>query len=164
MQGFPTFLLPCTPSAFRQMSMYPFSISTDKHVPLQYFNRWTCTPKISWFCHDFHRYINNKHRMVSENNIHWYMWIFGNKLYINIFFSSIVKCNPSDRQMYPWGYMRPRLGTSGLEHYADDHACQKLSYGNTCFKPYCHTRRFWPGSQKSWVNFMDFVFQIFWKI
>jgi len=27
-QGFPTFFLPCTPSAFRQMSMYPYSIST----------------------------------------------------------------------------------------------------------------------------------------
>jgi len=35
-QGFPTFLLPCTPSAFRQMSMYPFSISTDKYVRLQH--------------------------------------------------------------------------------------------------------------------------------
>jgi len=33
-QGFPTFFLPCTPSAFRQMSMYPYSISTDKDVPL----------------------------------------------------------------------------------------------------------------------------------
>jgi len=32
-QGFPTFFLPCTPSAFRQMSMYPYSISTDKDVP-----------------------------------------------------------------------------------------------------------------------------------
>ena len=44
-QGFPTFLWQCTlqhsnrwthtPSAFRKMSMYPFSISTDKHVPLK---------------------------------------------------------------------------------------------------------------------------------
>jgi len=59
-QGFPTFLLSCTPSAFRQMSMYPFSISKYKHVPLQYFERWTCTPKISYdkiFYHDYHRYI-----------------------------------------------------------------------------------------------------------
>jgi len=38
-QGFPTLLLPCTPSAFRQMSMYPYSISTDKHVPRQNFDR-----------------------------------------------------------------------------------------------------------------------------
>jgi len=38
-QGFPTFVLPCTPSAFRQMSMYPYSISTDKDVPLQNFGR-----------------------------------------------------------------------------------------------------------------------------
>jgi len=28
-QGFPTFLLPCTPSAFTQMSMYPFIILND---------------------------------------------------------------------------------------------------------------------------------------
>jgi len=32
-QGFPTFLWPCTPLAFRQMSTYPFRISKDKHVP-----------------------------------------------------------------------------------------------------------------------------------
>jgi len=54
-QGFPTFLWPCTPSAFWRISMYPFSVSKDKHVPLQYFNRWTCAPKISYdkiFCHD----------------------------------------------------------------------------------------------------------------
>jgi len=38
-QGFPTFLVPCTPSAFRQRCMHPFNISTDKHVPLQLFNR-----------------------------------------------------------------------------------------------------------------------------
>jgi len=38
-QGFPTFFLPCTPSAFRQMSMYLYSISTDKDVPLQTFDR-----------------------------------------------------------------------------------------------------------------------------
>jgi len=32
-------------------------------------------------------------------------------------FSSIpnLKCIPSDRQMYPWEYMYPRLGTSGTE-------------------------------------------------
>ena len=46
--GFPTFLSPCTPSAFRQMSMYPYSMSADKPVPLQNFNRWTCTPKIPY--------------------------------------------------------------------------------------------------------------------
>jgi len=34
-QGLPTFCLPCTPSAFQQISMYPFSISTDEHVPLK---------------------------------------------------------------------------------------------------------------------------------
>jgi len=34
-QGFPNFLLPCTLSAFRKMSMYPFSISTGTYVPLQ---------------------------------------------------------------------------------------------------------------------------------
>jgi len=34
--GFPTFLLSCTPSAFRQMNMYPFSISTVEHVSLTF--------------------------------------------------------------------------------------------------------------------------------
>jgi len=34
-QGFPTFFLPCTPSAFQQISMYPFSILTDEHEPLK---------------------------------------------------------------------------------------------------------------------------------
>jgi len=54
-QGFPTFLWPCTPSAFRQMSMYPFSIAKDNHVPFRNFLRWTCTPKVSYdkiFCRD----------------------------------------------------------------------------------------------------------------
>jgi len=32
-QGFRTFLIPCTPSVFRQMNMYPLSISIDKPVP-----------------------------------------------------------------------------------------------------------------------------------
>ena len=53
---FPTFFLPCTPSAFRQMSMYPYSILTDKDVPLQNFDRRTCTPKTPHdkiFSHDF---------------------------------------------------------------------------------------------------------------
>ena len=35
-QGFPTFLWPCTPSAFWNISMYPFSISTDEYVPLKF--------------------------------------------------------------------------------------------------------------------------------
>jgi len=35
-QGFPTFLLPCTPTAFQQISMYPFRISKDEHVPLKF--------------------------------------------------------------------------------------------------------------------------------
>ena len=30
-----------------------------------------------------------------------------------------LKCTPSDRQMYPWGYMYPRLGTPALEESAD---------------------------------------------
>ena len=34
-----------------------------------------------------------------------------------IFFSiANLKCTPSDRQMYPWGYMYPRLGTPDLEY------------------------------------------------
>jgi len=54
-QGFPTFLWQRDLSAFRQMSMYPFSVSKVKNVPLQHFDRWTCTPKISYdkiFYHD----------------------------------------------------------------------------------------------------------------
>ena len=45
------------------------------------------------------------------------MEIFGNKSYANIFCSSIdnLKCTPSDRQMYPWRYMYPRLGTPDLD-------------------------------------------------
>jgi len=35
-QEFPAFLLPYTPSAFQQLSMYPFKISTDEHVPLKF--------------------------------------------------------------------------------------------------------------------------------
>jgi len=37
---------------------------------------------------------------------------FGNKSHANILLSSIanLECTPSDRQMYPWGYMYPRLG------------------------------------------------------
>jgi len=53
---FPTFLLPCTPSAFRQMRMHPFSISTDKYLPLQNFDRYTGTSKNSYdntFYHDY---------------------------------------------------------------------------------------------------------------
>jgi len=56
--GFPTFLLPRTPSAFRQMNMYSFSISPDKHVPLHDFDRRTCTPTVSYdkiFCQDYLR-------------------------------------------------------------------------------------------------------------
>ena len=32
-----------------------------------------------------------------------YVYIFGNKKYVNIYFSSIavLKCTPSDRQIYP---------------------------------------------------------------
>ena len=36
---------------------------------------------------------------------------------MNIFFPSGIdnlKCTPSDRQMYPEGYMYPSLGTPGL--------------------------------------------------
>ena len=34
--GVPNLLLPCTNLAFRQMSMYPFRISTDEHMPLKF--------------------------------------------------------------------------------------------------------------------------------
>ena len=38
------------------LTMYPFSIPKNEHVPLQHFDRCTCTPKISYdntFCHDY---------------------------------------------------------------------------------------------------------------
>jgi len=43
---------------------------------------------------------------------------FGNEFCANIFCSSIdnLECTPTDRQMYPWGCMYPRLGTPGLEY------------------------------------------------
>jgi len=43
--------------------------------------------------------------------------IFRNKYNVSIFFSYIanLKCTPSDRQIYPWEYMHPRLGTSVIE-------------------------------------------------
>ena len=36
-QGFTTFPLQCTPSAMQQMSMHPFSISTDEYVTPKFF-------------------------------------------------------------------------------------------------------------------------------
>jgi len=46
-----------------------------------------------------------------------YVQIFRNNYNVTIFFSYIasLKCTPSDKQMHPWGYMYPRLGTSVLE-------------------------------------------------
>jgi len=46
-----------------------------------------------------------------------YVQIFENKQHVNIFLPSIanLKCTPSDRQMYPQGYIYPRLGTPGVE-------------------------------------------------
>jgi len=35
-QGFPTFLLPRTPTAFQQMNMYPFRIWNDEHASLKF--------------------------------------------------------------------------------------------------------------------------------
>jgi len=42
---------------------------------------------------------------------------FRNKWRINIFIPSIanLECTPSDKQMYPQGYMHPRLGTPDLD-------------------------------------------------
>jgi len=59
-QGFPTFFLPCTPSAFRQMSMYPWSISTDKDVPFIFLTDEHEALKLimtKYFVMIFHRYI-----------------------------------------------------------------------------------------------------------
>jgi len=43
---------------------------------------------------------------------------FGNKFCANIFCSSIddLECTPTDRQIYPWGYMYARLGNLVLNH------------------------------------------------
>jgi len=117
-QGFPTFFLPCTPSAFRQMSMYPYSISTDQDVPLQNFDRWTCTPKTPYdkiFPRDFSQiyltiYIQWLLKTIlSDICIKIWKW--------TIFLPSIasLKCTHSDRQMCPQGYMYPRLGTPDLD-------------------------------------------------
>jgi len=37
--GVPNLSLTMYPFSFQQLSMYPYSISTDKHVPLQNFDR-----------------------------------------------------------------------------------------------------------------------------
>jgi len=52
-QGFSTFLLPCTPSAFRQMHMYP-KISYDNTFYYDYFTD----------------IFNNRHMMIFQKNIH----------------------------------------------------------------------------------------------
>ena len=46
-----------------------------------------------------------------------YIQIFRNKYNVTIFFSYIanLKCTPSDRQICPWEYMYPGLGTSIIE-------------------------------------------------
>ena len=121
-QGFPTFILPCTPSAFRQVSMYPFSISTDKYVPLQHFDRCTCTPKISYeSCHRLWQYIlswlfidifNNKHIMIFEKNRHWYMCKYLEINYMQMCFALLLitlnvplrigKCTPGGTCTPSW--------------------------------------------------------------
>jgi len=54
--------------------------------------------------------------MIFENNIRWYMYKYLEINNINMLFSSIanLKCAPSDREMYPYGYMYPRSGTPDL--------------------------------------------------
>jgi len=39
------------------LTMYPFSISTGKYVPLQHFDGCTCTPKISCDNTFYHGYL-----------------------------------------------------------------------------------------------------------
>ena len=55
-QGFPTFLLPCTPSSFWQVNMFPYNLL------------WRNI--LSWLFADI---FNNEHIMILENNIRWYM-------------------------------------------------------------------------------------------
>ena len=97
--------------------MYPLSVPTHEHVPLQRFERWTmnmCPWNLVWqniLSMLFVDIFNNK------LTISIYVQIFRNKYNVTIFFSYIanLKGNPSDRQMYPLEYMYPRLGTSALE-------------------------------------------------
>jgi len=55
--------------------------------------------------------------MNFENNIHWYKYKYlETKIYKYIFSSTAnLKCTPSDRQMYPYVYMHPKLGTPELQ-------------------------------------------------
>ena len=53
------------------LSMYPYSISTDKDVPLQSFDRWTCTPKTPYnkiFSHVFRRHWNSACRSCRNRD------------------------------------------------------------------------------------------------
>jgi len=43
--------------------------------------------------------------------MHKYLEINNIQIYFSI---ANLKCTPSDKEMYPWGYMYPRLGTPGL--------------------------------------------------
>jgi len=40
-----------------------------------------------------------------------YKYLEINNMWIYFSSSASLKCTLSDRQMYPWGYMYPRLGT-----------------------------------------------------
>jgi len=45
------------------------------------------------------------------------MYKYLGNIIVNIFCSSIanLKCTPPDWEMYPWGYMYPRLGTPDVD-------------------------------------------------
>jgi len=64
--------------------------------------------------------------------------MFEKKLYANIVCSSIanLKCTPSDRQMYPCGYMYPRLGTTALGYLSALHWLEHINATSCSY--YCN--------------------------
>ena len=75
----------CTPTAFQQISTYPFSISTDAHVPLIF-------PMTIHFIMIIHRYciFSNKHTTTFQKNFHWYMCKYLEMNYIQIYFALLL--------------------------------------------------------------------------
>ena len=97
----------CTPTAFQQISMYPFRISTDEHVPINFLLQNI----LSWLFIDI---FNNKHVMTFDNNINWYVYKFLeiNSMQTHFYFLLITlnvplqigKCTPG------WEPLDNRLG------------------------------------------------------
>jgi len=93
------------------LAMCPFSIPTDKYVPLQHFTRSACSPSSFWQVYmypynllwqiilswSFTDLFNNKHILIFENNIRWYMYKYLERNNMSIYFYvplQIGKCTP----------------------------------------------------------------------